>query len=117
MSTFSNELNIDNLRIEIAILQEEVIAANPGTAKFIIPAIMTSNSFGSIPISNSIVNSTNDLSSDYNNISMDNTIRLKIPTEYTYFFNGTVVPKGTKFLVSFVGGNINDIRIIARYDA
>ena len=56
MSTYSNELNIDNLRIEIAILQEEVIAANPGTAKFIIPAIMTSNSFGSMPISSSIVN-------------------------------------------------------------
>ena len=36
----------DNLRLEIAILQEDIKSQNPGEAKFKIPTIMTGDSVG-----------------------------------------------------------------------
>ena len=51
-----------------------------------------------------------------NEIEFKNVIKLKVPKEYTYFYEGDVMPAGTKFIVAFIGGNINDIKIIGRYD-
>lgn len=112
-----NQLNIDNLRIEIAVLQENVSANNPGTAKFKIPVIMTEDTISHIAAYgiNNIVNKKNANISGYS-INIEDTIDLKIPTEYTYFYGKKIVPAGTRFLVAFVGGNVNDIKIIGRYD-
>lgn len=104
----NNNLNIDYLRIEIAILQEDVPSANPGRAKFKIPTIITEN------FSNMMNMRTNIMAGS--TINIEDTITLNIPTEYTYFYGSDIVPAGTRFLVSFVGGNVNDIRIIGRYD-
>lgn len=115
MSNNYNDININNLRIEIAILQEDVQSSNPGSAKFKIPVIMTNDVIGHINTSNNnILNKVNgNLSAS--SINMEDTITLKIPTEYTYFYGSSIVPAGTKFLVAFIGGNINDMQIIGRY--
>lgn len=99
-----NNLYMDGLRTEIAILQEDVQSKNPGYAKFIIPVLMTTTNVDSL-----IINSKNS------SINLTNTINLYIPTQHTYFYNKDIVPKGTKFIVTFVGGNINDIKIIGMY--
>lgn len=42
------------------------------------------------------------------------TIDLFIPTYYINDYPEKYIPKGTKFLVGFVGGNINNVQIIGR---
>ena len=101
-----NTIGINNVRTEIAILQEPVNSKNPGIGTFKIPAL--------------IINESNNLisKSSFNgsfNMKMSNNIKLPIPTEHTYFYKDSIVPAGTKFIVIFVSGNINDIQIIGRY--
>lgn len=42
------------------------------------------------------------------------TLDLKIPREIMLAYEDKYIPKGTKFLVAFVGGNINNVQIIGR---
>lgn len=111
-----NYIDMDRLRTEIAILQQDVNAKNPGYAEFKIPVIMTHDTVGYIDTSNkNIINRRNgNLSASA--VNMEETITLYIPTEYTYFCGKNTVPAGTRFIVSFIGGNVNDIKIIGRYD-
>jgi hypothetical protein len=111
-----NIFSRDNLRLEIAILQEDVDPKNPGTAKFKIPTLLTENTVASIQTnSTNIRNKTNgNLASA--GINMENTIEIKIPLEYTYFYDAYVIPAGTRFIVAYIGANVNDIKIIGRYD-
>lgn len=105
----------DNLRLEIAILQEDIKSQDPGEAKFKIPTIMTGDSVGNSNVVSK--NSANKYEFRYKpNITYDDTITLKVPLEYTAFFGKRIVPKGTKFIVAFIGGDINNIKIIGRYD-
>ena len=104
----NNNLNIDYLRIEIAILQEDVLSTNPGRAKFKIPTIITESFNDTINVRTHVMTGTT--------INIEDTIDLDIPTEYTYFYGADIVPAGTRFLVAFVGGNVNNIKIIGRYD-
>lgn len=109
-----NIFDADRLRLEIAILQEDVLSSNPGIAKFKIPALLTEDTTMHIQTGNrNIVNKSNNLSSS--SLNMESTIDLKIPTEYTYFYDEEIVPKGTKFIVAFIGANANDIKIVGRY--
>lgn len=116
----SNILYTDALRMEIAILQEDVSSINPGKAKFKIPTLITENNVGYIQTtSNNIYNKRNgNLSNSY--VNMEDTITLNIPLEYTYLYGGNtdecIIPKGTRFIVAFIGANLNDIKIIGRYD-
>lgn len=101
-----NSIGINNVRTEIAILQEPVDSKNPGKGKFKIPTLIINESNNSI--------SKSSFNGSFN-MKMTNSIELLIPTEYTYFYKDPVVPAGTKFIVVFVSGNINDIQIIGRY--
>ena len=40
-----------------------------------------------------------------------------MPKEYTVYYGRRIIPKGTRFIVAFIGGNLNDIKIVARYDS
>ena len=113
-----NNLNIDHLRIEIAYLQEEILSSDPPKrAKFKIPVIMTEDRVTSLKTSNkNILNRSNGNISG-SPINLDNTIELEVPLEYTFFYAAEKIPKETRFLVTFVGGNVNDIKIIGRYDS
>ena len=111
-----NSFNNDSLRLEIAVLQEDVDSKNPGTAKFKIPTLLTEDTVTNIQTSN--INIKNKVSGNLNTsgVNLDYTIDLVIPLEYTYFYSNSIVPSGTRFIVAYVGANINDIRIIGRYD-
>lgn len=79
----------NHMRLEIAILQEKVKSYIPGYAKFKIPTL-TENS--------------------------DEIIEIYLPMEYTYFWGDQWVPEGTRFIVAMISANINDLKIIGRYD-
>lgn len=111
-----NELYRDGLRTEIAILQEDVDAKCPGVAKFTIPVLMTESKVTTFVGYNNIINNNRNANILNSSINLNNSIDLFIPTEYTYFCGKDIVPKGTRFIVSFISSNINDIRIIGRYD-
>jgi hypothetical protein len=106
------------MRIEIAYLQEEIESANPPKlAKFKIPVLMTDSKVSTLKTSNkNILNKTNGNLSG-SPINLDDTIDLNIPLEYTFFYGAEKIPENTRFLVAFVGANVNDIKIIGRYDA
>ena len=111
-----NTFNKDNLRLEIAILQEDVSSKNPGIAKFKIPTLFTEDTVvniqtGNTNIKNKVIGNLSTAS-----ITMENTIDIKIPLEYTYFYRKDTVPKGTRFIIAYIGANVNDIKIIGRYD-
>lgn len=44
------------------------------------------------------------------------TLDLMIPRHIMMSFEDKFIPKGTKFLVQFVGGNINNVQITGRYE-
>ena len=105
----------DNLRLEIAILQEDIKSQDPGSAKFKVPTIMTGDDVGYNCASSK--NSANkDIYRCKSTVTYDDTITLKVPLEHTAFFGKRIVPKGTKFIVAFIGGDINNIRIVGRYN-
>lgn len=112
----SNAMISNNLRIEIAVLQENVEAFKGRLAKFKIPVIMTNDISANIITSNiNIVNRRNgNLSASQLNIN--NTIDLYLPYEHIFTYGEKIVPIGTRFLIAFVGANINDAKIIGRYD-
>ena len=109
-------LDQDNLRLEVAILQENIKSQDPGEANFKIPAIMTGEKIGTVytPTKNSA--NKKIYKGTTTKTTFDDEITLKIPLEYTAFFGKRIVPKGTKFIVAFIGGDINNIRIVGRYD-
>ena len=104
------------LRTEIAILQEDVDAKNPSIHKFSIPALITNNNVNKLYTPTPNIVNKNILKSNTAVTTFDSTIDLRLPKEYTAYSDSDIIPKGTKFIVCFVGGNINDIRIIGRYD-
>ena len=114
-----NNLNSDYLRLEIAILQEEIDAFNPpNKAKFIIPVIMTDryNAVLAAGTSN-ILNKKNGNIRTASVLNIKNTVTLEIPLEYTFTYGADTIPVGTRFIITFVGANVNDIKIVGRYDS
>ena len=107
----------EQLRLEIAILEEDISATNPKTASFTIPALMTEQYKGKKYVNNyNVINKNKTGTPSISTITIDNTIKLQVPKEYTKWYGSIIIPKGTKFIVAFVGGNINSMRIIGRYD-
>lgn len=108
----------DALRMEIAILQEDINSQNPGVAKFKIPVLVPSINNETIYTNGKNIINKNRIgtaSLGYTNVT--DILTLKVPKEYTVFYGADIVPKGTRFIVAFIGGNINDIKIISRYDS
>ncbi len=113
-----NRISMDNLRIEIAVLQEQIDAYDPpAKGKFTIPVLMTTNEQATVSTGVShIVNKRNG-NIKSSTINIDNTIDINLPIEYCCTYGADIIPSGTRFLVSFISGNINDIRIVGRYDS
>lgn len=100
---------------EKAILMEDVTKENP-TGKFIIPVLLPT-------FNNSKINSktypklatTNLLNKDdIRNIDMtiQNYVELNIPL---YLFTEDTIKANSEFIVCFIGGNINNIKILGVY--
>lgn len=114
----SNYTPSNTLRLEIAFSQQVIDAHNPGYVDFIIPTLVPDvlNTRAYTPnynISNKNAVSTRSIGTT----SINNLIRLKVPREYTEWYGADTIPIGTRFIVAFIGGNINDIKIIGRYDS
>ena len=112
----SSFLNVDNMRIEIAVLQEDIPAFEPTDAAFRVPALMTENTVAYMSTSNTNIINRSNGNIGSSTINIDNTLSFFVPFEYTFSYGASTVPKGTRFLLAFVGANVNDARIIGRYD-
>ena len=111
-----NSFNKDNLRLEIAVLQEDRDPKNPGTARFKIPTLLTEDTIVSIQTTNTNIRNKVNGNLNTSGVNIENTIDIKVPLEYTYFYDGYIIPEGTRFIVAYIGANVNDIKIIGRYD-
>ena len=111
----SNE-NLANFRQEIAVLQEDINKyAPPSAAKFTIPAMM-----GSYIKEQSTPNSSSNIQNKTNNLgitktTVSNYVTLAVPKEYVISYPYKYVPKGTRFIVGFIGGDITNAKIIGRF--
>ena len=118
MAKHSMSISKDNLRIEVAILQESIDAYDPPVkGKFTIPVLMTSGEKATISTGTSNILNKRNGNIKSSTINIDNTIDLYLPIEYCVTYGADKIPSGTRFLVSFVSGNLNDIRIVGRYDS
>ena len=115
MQTSNSFTSTNNLRLEIAILQEDIDALNPGIHEFKIPVISTGETIGTVYTRTKTANKKKSTRS-VSKTQFDNTISLRVPKEYTVYYGARIVPKGTRFIVAFIGGDVNNMRIVARYD-
>ena len=117
MQNSSNYL--DNIRIEIAVLQENITCFKPATAKFRIPTLMTEDTVYSATTGYSHIINRRNGNIGASTVNIENSIDLYVPFEYTFAYGSEdrIVPSGTKFLVCYVGANVNDCKIIGRYDS
>lgn len=103
---------------------EIAIALETNSNKFYIPVLMgLIEGAGSVPITiNTRVSSSNIRNKNNNlaisSVTKQNYITLSVPS-YLYYedhnITGIKWNKGDKFIIVFVGGDINKIRIIGRY--
>lgn len=110
-------MNGQNLCIEIAILEKDIKASDPKSAPFSIPALGTGHYRGMKYVNNyNVINKNKTSTPSVSTLTIDNQIVLEVPREYTRYYGSLIIPKGTKFIVGFISGDINSIKIIGRYD-
>lgn len=109
-----NSLDIDNLRLAIGVLTKDVDERNPCRGEFYIQTDIPDAKNETVHVSGSHIK--NKISKKSTTIKQKKTISIRIPEAYRLFFNkkGTI-PKGTKFIVSYVDGNINNSKIVSIY--
>lgn len=109
--------NLSNFTQEIAVLQEDINKYSPpsGGAKFTIPALMGDTSVDKTTPNNSsnIVNKNNNLG--ITRTTTSNYVTLEVPREYAISYPEKYIPKGTMFIVGFIGGDITSAKITGRY--
>ena len=107
---------------EIGIAMQDIDRRNPGAVKFIIP-ILTPNMDSSKIINKTIYQNKSNLRNktiafDIKNISLSNFILIPMPKEVCMTYDmddDPIIPSGSKWILSFVGGDITKPRPIARY--
>ena len=107
---------------EIGIAMQDIDRRNPGKVKFIIP-ILTPNLDNSKIVNKTIFQNKANLRNktiafDIKNISLTNYIMIPMPKEVCMSYDmddDPIIPSGSKWILSFVGGDITKPRPIARY--
>ena len=108
--------NLNNFRQEIAVLQQNINKYDPpSNAKFIIPALM-----GTLGTEKTTPNRSSNILIAKNNLGIGKTttsnyVTLAVPKEYVINDPTKEVPKGTMFIVGFIGGDITTAKIVGRY--
>ena len=110
----ANSIDVDNLRIEIAVLDVTIESMKTKIGKFKIPALMKGSEESSYVDNRNYTNRPNYVKSSY--INNTDIFEIRIPTCYRLFFAGKKILKGTRFIVGFIGGDINCPKIIGLYD-
>lgn len=110
----------DLLRIEVGQLRENVNKYHPGIHPFYIEAIMPDQSIVDEPTPkpNVVRNLVNDNTTKplikTDTVIQGSNIMIYVPREFTLSYPEKWIPKGTKFLVAFIGKDINNPRIVGR---
>lgn len=96
---------------EIAICMEDSVGQ---TAKFFIPIATPMLSKNTIYDNKSLAKRTTNIVSDHSSMYIEpciesNYIELKLP-------ENTIAKKGDKFIIAFIGGDVNNGSIIGRYN-
>lgn len=112
----SSLLSDTGIRIEIAISMQAFNAFTPGIYRFKIPVLMTENTVSRFSTSSANIVNRRNGNIGSSSVSIDNGIDLYVPYEFIFDYGNELIPVGTKFLIAFVGANINDCKIIGRYD-
>lgn len=109
-----NSLNQDYLRLEIATLVNDVPLKSKTVGKFKINALVQKYANDK---RTSRTNNIYNKNVSSGTIDSKDSIDITIPIYMRMFFNNTkTIPKGTRFIVSFIGANINDAHIVGLYD-
>lgn len=119
MSTNFNDLDLTY--IEVAILMETTNKYHPGKCPFYLQAITPTKPKTTDTTTTSLSGKSNLANVDTNigatNLETGNTISLELPKEVARNYPVKWIPQGTRFLVSFIGGDITKPVIIGRdYD-
>lgn len=114
MST--NYSNLDLPYIEVAVLMETVNKYRDNMCKFYLQALVPSKpkSLEQTTIRNSTNNLANVDKISTSNITSGSTITLMLPKEIARNYPKKWIPQGTRFLVSFIGGDLTKPVIIGR---
>lgn len=113
----SNYISESGIRIEFAILQESIPAGTFSIGKFKIPTLITATESGTISTSSKSIRNSNMTGTYSSSLHSSDIIKIPVPMEYTFFWGADgIVPAGTRFLVAYVGANVNEIAIIGRFD-
>lgn len=116
-----NMSNMDLKYIEVAILMDVINKYEPRTAPFYLQSLTpgksktTQTSITSNADTSNLANTDTSIGST--NVTSGSTITLNVPTEYTLDYPVKYIPQGTRFLVSFIGGDLTKPVIVGRdYD-
>jgi len=110
--------DIDLKYTEVAILMTTCNKYTPGTQTFylqsLVPMKDKSNSIETEQVSASNLENKDISSITLSEVNTSSTIELEVPKEVTRNFPTKWIPPGTRFLVSFAGGNITKPQIVGR---
>ena len=104
-----------DIKIEVAILLEDISSKNNDVAKFRIPTIMNNDDITTVNTSSK--NIKNRKTNKGSKVDITNAIELPIPYHLKLFYGKKKIPKGTEFLVELSNDNIDNSRIIGLYDS
>lgn len=116
MSKYDN-INLDYS--EVGILTSVCNKYKPGYQTFYVQALnplnYKSNTFSTTKVYSSNIINANKPSSG--SINIGSNIRVELPKEVTRHFPTKFIPPGTRFIISFLGGDINKPVVVGRdYD-
>ena len=121
VSNFYDELDLKYP--EIGIAMDPINRVNPGVVRFIIP-VLTPNMDNSKIVTSTIYQNSSNLknsnkqSFEISNLTVTNYIEIPIPREICGIPKAPediLIPKESKWIIVFVGGDITRPRAIARY--
>lgn len=113
--------NLDLKYVEVAILMETTNKYHPGKVQFYLQALTPSKPK---TVDNTVRNTSNlgnltnvDSNIGASEITSGSTLTLELPKEVARNYPKKWIPQGTRFLVSFIGGDLTKPVIIGRdYD-
>jgi hypothetical protein len=113
----NNYTSSEGYTLEFAILQEDIPADQSTTANFKIPTLINTGTVAKVNTNTSTIRNKTTTNLTSASMNIKDTISLRVPMEYTYYWGTSkIIPAGTRFIVAYIGGNVNEIAIVGRYD-
>lgn len=103
-------MNYEYSTVEYAVLQQQVNKYFPGYAEFLLPCVPLAEELD-IPSPRQNSANKNDVFKT-TKVVTSKTITLQIPKDIVRDYKEKFIPAGTRFIVTFVGNDLNKPRII-----